>query len=305
MRITNGYFSNTMLHSLQKSNGKVADLMAQINSGYRVQRPSDDPIAAVQLLLIDRDQTMLGQYRDNIGSLSLRMQQNELRLDSMLKNVHSAHDMMVWAADGTNAPGDLNAMAITLRTLRDNLLTEANATDGEGRYLFSGTKSDTPAISYDPDAPPGSRYSFSGNTDKQQVVVGQGVTESANVSADGMEDMLNQLDAALALLEDPDVNVNDPATRAQLVECLEAMNDGIGTISSKIAMLGGAQNTLELMDDHHASMEVANGQAAQMIGELDFVEAYDRLNSYVVAVQASYQVYGRIMQLSPFDAILR
>jgi flagellar hook-associated protein 3 FlgL len=305
MRITNGYFGNNMLHALQKSNGKVADLMTQISSGYRVQRPSDDPIASVRLLMIDRDQTMLGQYRSNIGSLSIRMQQNELRLDSMLKTVNSAYDMMVWAIDGSNTSDDLNAMAVSLRTLKDNLLTEINATDNEGNYLFSGTKTDTPAISYDPTAPVGSRYTFTGNTDKQQVVIGNGVTESANVSANDMEEILNQLDRALEVLEDPNVDVNDPATRAVLTACLDAMNAGIGTISSKIAILGGAQNTLTLMDDTHTAMIVSNGQASQMLGELDFAEAYDRLNNYVIAVQGSYQVYSRIMQLSPFDVILR
>ncbi|QAU23980.1 flagellar hook-associated protein 3 [Dyella sp. M7H15-1] len=305
MRITNGFFGNTMLHSLQKSNGKVADLMSQISSGYRVQRPSDDPIAAVRLLLLDRDQTMIGQYRSNIGSLGIRMQQNELRLDSMLRSVHSAHDLMIRAIDGSNTPEDLNAMAGSLRTLRDNLLTEVNATDNEGNYLFSGTKTDTPAISYDPDAPLGSRYTFTGNTDQQQVVIGQGVTEAANVTADDMADIFNQLDQALAVLEDPNVDVNDPATRTMLTACLDAMNHGIGTLSTKIAVLGGAQTTLTLMDETHAAMAVSNGQAAQMLGELDYAEAYDRLNNYVIAVQGSYQVYSRVMQLSPFDVILR
>ncbi|MFC4762297.1 flagellar hook-associated protein FlgL [Dyella koreensis] len=305
MRITNGYFGNTMLHSLQKSNGKVADLMTQISSGYRVQRPSDDPIAAVRLLLIDRDQAMLGQYRSNIDSLSIRLQQNEIRLNGMLKDVESAYELMTWATDGSNTSADLNAMAGTLESLRDNLLSQVNATDNDGNYLFSGTKTDTPAVTYDPNAAVGARYRFTGNTDTQQVVVGQGVAQAANVSADDMEALLNQIDSALELLKDPNVDVNDPATRAVLEASQDALLNGVGVLGAKIAKLGGAQNTISLLDENHAAMLVSNGQAAQVIGELDYAEAYDRLNNYVTAVQGSYQIYSRVMQLSPFDVILR
>ncbi|MGC1550544.1 MAG: flagellar hook-associated protein FlgL [Rhodanobacter sp.] len=172
MRIANGHFSTSMLHNLQGSNSKIADLMDRISSGSRVLRPSDDPIASVRLLLLDRDNKMLSQYQSNIGRLSNRLQQNEVHLDGMLKNVMSAHDMMLWAADGSNSPGDLNAMAGTLDQLRQNLAQAANATDSDGNYLFSGTRTDTPAVSYDPSQPVGQRYSFTGNNDKQQVVIG-------------------------------------------------------------------------------------------------------------------------------------
>lgn len=305
MRITNGYFSSTMLYALHKSNGQVADLMTQINTGMRVQKPSDDPIATVRLLMLDRDQGMLDQYRSNISALSVRLQQNETRLNGMLENVNSAYDLMVWAADGTNSPDDLNAMASSLQALRDNLLGEVNATDSEGHYLFSGTRTDTPAISYDPAAPLGSRYSYTGNTDKQQVVVGQDVSESANVTADDMADLFNQLDRALSVLQDPAADVNDPATRKILTDCLQSMDDGVGLIGAKIAGMGSAQKMLDQLDESHAAMQVSNGQATQLVAGLDYAEAYDRLNNYMMATQGSYQVYGRIMQLSPFDVILR
>ena len=269
MRITNGFFSNTMLYALRRSNGQVGDLMTQINTGMRVQRPSDDPIAAVRLLMIDRDQGMLDQYRSNISSLSIRLQQNETRLDGMLGNVSAAYDLMVWAADGSNTPDDLNAMAASVESLRDNLLSEVNATDAEGNYQFSGTRTDTPAISYDPAAPLGQRYSYTGNTDKQQVTVGQGMIETANVTADDMAGLFNQLDQALNVLQDPDADVSDPATRAILTDCLDAMDQGIGLLSGKIAGLGSAQKMLDQMDQSHAAMQVSNGQAAELVGGLD------------------------------------
>jgi flagellar hook-associated protein 3 FlgL len=304
MRISSQHFGNTMISTLHASNGKAADLMEKIASGRRIQRASDDPIGAVRLMLLERDSALLSRYRKNIDTLSIRLQQNETHLDGMLQGVMSAQDMLLRAADGSATPDDLNAMAGPLRTLIDNLSLAANAKDSDGNYLFSGTLTGTPAISYDPDAPAGSRYRFTGNLEQQQVVIGNGVTQAANVSIDNMTSVLNRLDAAATALAEPDVDMSDPATRAIVTDALNAVKqDGVGVLSSKIAALGGAQNTLSLMDDNHAAMLVSNGQASNLVGELDFAKAVDELNNYMLAVQGTYQVYGKVKQLSLFDIL--
>ena len=130
MRVTNQQLSMTMLSTLRASNSKTADLMTKINAGQRVQRASDDPIAAVRLLMLERDTSVLKRYQKNIDTLSVRLQKNEAHLDGMLGTVMSAHDTLLSAADGSHSAADLNAMAGPLRTLLDNLKQAANAKDG-------------------------------------------------------------------------------------------------------------------------------------------------------------------------------
>jgi flagellar hook-associated protein 3 FlgL len=303
MRIASNHFGNSMLATLQGSNAKIADLMTQISNGNRIQRPSDDPIGSVRLALLEQDNAVLSQYRNNIGSLSIRLQQNETHLDGMLKAVMAAHDLLLRGTDGSNSASELNAMASSLLTLKDNLMQSANARDSAGHYLFAGTRTQTPAISCDATAPVGSRYRFDGNTNQQQVVIGNGVTQAANLGVDNLAGVLNQLDRAYAVLSDPDVDVNDAATRTLLVASLDELNDGIGSISARIASLGGAQNTLSLLDDNHAAMLVSNGEAAHIVGQVDYAKAMDALNGYMTAMKGAYQVYGRIAQLSLFDVL--
>ncbi|MBD9370953.1 flagellar hook-associated protein 3 [Xanthomonas sp. XNM01] len=303
MRIANGHFSTTIQGTLGKGNLQLGELMTRMSRGERLLRPSDDPIASVRLRMLERDAVMLKQYRSNISALGIRLQQNETQLDGMLDSVMSAKDLVLWALDGSNTPEDLNAMSSSMRTLRDTLLTSANARNSEGHYLFSGTATSTAPIAYDPAQPAGARYSFAGNTSQQQVVVGNGITQAGNVSVDNVAEVLNQMDAALALMEDPTVNVNDPAVRATLAAAERALDDGIGSLSSRIAQLGGAQNTLRVLDDSHASAQVSNGEALQRVGGLDVVETYDQLTRHTVAIQATYKVYGQIMQLNPFQLL--
>ncbi|WP_367648858.1 flagellar hook-associated protein FlgL [Burkholderia contaminans] len=304
MRISSRHFGDTMLWTLHASSGKAAELMQKIGSGQRIQRPSDDPIGAVRLMQLERDASRVAQYQKNIDTLSVRLMQNEAHLDGMLQSVMSARDVLLAASDGSASAGDLNAMAGPLRSLTDALAQAANAKDGNGRYLFAGTLTDTPPIEFDATAPAGSRYRFAGNTGQQYVAVGDGVTQAANVAVENLERVLNGLDLAAEALADLAVDGSAPATRTVLADALNVLDvDGIDALSGKIATLGAAHNTLALLADNHAAMRVANGQASTLVGELDIAEAIEALNRYTMAVQGTYHAYGKIRQLSLFDVI--
>ncbi|WP_153099501.1 flagellar hook-associated protein 3 [Paraburkholderia hayleyella] len=303
MRVPSQRFGNMMIQTLRASNQKISHLMLQMDSGRRILKPSDDPIGGVRLLLLEREAAVLNQYRGNIGTLSIRLQQNESHLDSLLKSVMSTQDLMLAAADGSTTSADLNALAGTLESLKETLVQGTGVKDSEGNYLFSGTLTSTSPLQYDPSAPAGSRYSYAGNNGQQHVVVGHDVTLAANTSLEHMAELVNHLDAALEALKAPGANANDPATRALIDASLGSLTNGVNHLSAQIARLGGAQNTLDLLDQSHEAMLVSNGEAANMVGQLDYAKAYDEMSNYMVAVQGTYKVYGRVAQLSLFDIL--
>jgi flagellar hook-associated protein 3 FlgL len=105
------------------------------------------------------------------------MTKNEGYLGNMVNDMNAGRDLLVWAADGSNTPDDLNSMVTSLASLRDSLLYSANSIDQEGRYVFSGTQTDVAAMGFDPAAGLGARYTYPGNLNRQEVVVGNGVTQ--------------------------------------------------------------------------------------------------------------------------------
>ena len=107
-------------------------------------------IAHVRLSRLEREEAAIAQYRDNIGALRSRLSTNESLLSAVNQDLLQVRDLLVWAADGANTSEDLNAMANNLVALRDSLFYTANSLDQEGRYVFSGTLSNTPTIAYDP-----------------------------------------------------------------------------------------------------------------------------------------------------------
>jgi flagellar hook-associated protein 3 FlgL len=300
MRISSTQYQAIMNESLQLNQGKLSTLTQQMASGKRLQLPSDDPVDSVRLSRLQREESTIKQYRANISAVQIRLTKNEGYLQNMTNDMSSGRDLLVWASDGGNAPSDLQAMIIPLTSLRDSLFYNANTIDQEGNYVFSGTATNTAPMVYNAAAPAGSRYSFAGNTNSQQVVVGNGITQVANSNLSGMEKLLNQLDQTIATLSSPTVNVNDPAVRSVLSANLNGFDDAIDLLAGKIAVIGGTQNIIKTLDANHANVSLSNQTALNEIGELDMAQAATQLNGYQTALEATYKAYAKIGNLSLF-----
>jgi flagellar hook-associated protein 3 FlgL len=303
MRIATSQYQSMMNTSLQKNQERISHITSQMASGKRIELPSDDPVDSVRLSRLKREEASIGQYRDNIAAVSQRMTKNEGYLTNMVNDLATGRDLLVWAADGSNAPADLNAMVTSLTSLRDSLMYTSNTLDQEGRYVFSGTLTDTAPIAFDPAAAPGSRYSYAGNNNNQDVIVGNGITQVANQNVNGIEAMLNRLDEMIVTLGDPAVNINDPTTRSVVMGGLDDVDAAMGLLSGKVAVLGGQQNILKTIDANHASISLSNQVAILDIGQLDVGAAAVDLSGYTTALQASYKAYSKIGNLSLFAVL--
>lgn len=303
MRIATSQYQSTMNLSLQLNQERISYLTEQMANGRRIQLPSDDPVDSVRVSRLHREQAAVGQYRDNIGALKIRLSKNETYLTSMINDMQQGRDLLVWSSDGGNTPADLAAMASPLTALRESLLYTANTVDQEGRYLFSGSMTATAPISFDAAAALGARYSFAGNTNDQTVVVGNGITQVANGNAAGIEVLLNRLDQTIAALAAPGASANNPATRALLAANLDGFDTALDLVAGKIAVLGGAQNIIGTLDNNHANVSLSNQMALTDISQLNYGLAATELNGYTNALQATYKAYSRIGNLSLFAAL--
>ncbi|MCW7536545.1 flagellar hook-associated protein FlgL [Aquabacterium sp. A7-Y] len=303
MRIASSHYHNTMNTALQTASARVGEVLQQMASGQRLMVPSDDPVRQVRVSRLQREDAAIGQYRDNIGALQSRLSQNEALLGSMTQDMLQARDLLVWASNGGNTAEDVAAMADAMSALRDSLYYSANSRDQEGRYMFSGTATATPAVALDTGAAAGARYSFGGNTVTQKVMVGNGITQPANVNVSDLHELLNLLDLTVETLRTPGASVADPVTRDTLRNTLDGLDVTLGTVGDRIASLGGAQNILETLDGNHENVSLANQQALIDLGQLDYGDAAVRLNGYTTALQATQKAYGQVSRLSLFDAL--
>ncbi|MBC7857175.1 MAG: flagellar hook-associated protein FlgL [Burkholderiaceae bacterium] len=303
MRIASSQFQATMDRSLQVNQERITVLTQQMASGQRIMLPSDDPIGAVRLSRLTREETMIQQYKDNIAAVKSRMFSDEQFLSSITIDMTEARDLLVWASDGANTPGDLNSMVTAITALRDSIFYTTNTKDQEGRYIFSGTAATTAPVTYDPTQAAGARYSFTGNADSQLVIVGNDITQAANVSLMGIEALLNHMDAVADAASQPGVSANTEPTHSIVRDALDGIDTVMTLVSNKIAISGGSQKILGTLNDNLSNVSLSNNMALHDIGALDFGFAATDLNGYKTSLEATYKAYANVGHLSLFDLL--
>jgi flagellar hook-associated protein 3 len=304
MRITNAQITALMSGSMNSNSAALGKLMQQMSSGQRILQPSDDPIASVRMLRIQREEASLAQYRTNIGNVSGNLSTQETNLQATSDAMLNVRDLLLWAANGSNTGGDLNAMAGELENIEKTLVSFVNVRDEEGRYLFSGTLSDTAAVTYEPLT---DTYVATGNDKSRQAAVANGVQVEENVTALGVfgsnMDFLNQLHATVKMLKDPALDVADPAVHAQIAATIDSLDSAHDGVLGAITELGGRQNTLTMLNSSNEEVSLVNQKINGELSQLDYAGASIDLNTYQLALQATQKTYLKLNDLSLFSRL--
>ncbi|AVR97352.1 flagellar hook-associated protein FlgL [Pseudoduganella armeniaca] len=298
MRIATTQYQATLGRSLELNQTMASRISQQMSTGRNILVPSDDPVTNVRISRLTREEAIVGQYRENIASVKIRLTKNESYMTGMVGDLGAAHDLLVWAADGSNTPDDLKSMVGSLEALRDSILYNANTRDQEGKYIFAGTAVTTKPIEFD-----GTTYSFAGNTDEQKVVVGNGITQAVNVDVSGVETVLNDLNTAIEALRNTTTDSSHDPLKSVLSNTMASVESAQEALAAKIAKFGGAQNVLTTLDGNHANVSLSNKTAMHDLAQLDYGVASTELAGYNMALQASYQSYSKISNLSLFNVL--
>lgn len=304
MRITNAQITATMHNSMNGNSAQLGKIMQQLATNKRLLLPSDDPIASVRVMRVQREEASLEQYRKNIDNVSSSLSTQEANLKSISDAILNVRDRLLWAANGSNTSEDLAAIAGELENLEKTLFTATNVRDEEGRYLFSGTLSDTPAVTYDAAT---ETYSVTGNDKYRQAAVANGVLVEENVTALNIFgagiDMLNELHGVVAMLKDPALDASNPAVGSQIRATIDQMDATHSKLLGNITELGGRQNTLTLLSSSNDEVSLVNQKIEGELSQLDYAGATIDLNNYQLALQATQKTYLKINQLSLFSLL--
>lgn len=146
MRISSNLFFQTGLNSINAQQADLVHLYKQVGSGKRMVTPSDDPLAAAQAINVSQTLAMGERYAANrqVASRNLGTEDNVLRTVTL--QLQDVKTRLVEAGNGTMSDVDRSMLSEVLQAARDSLLNLANSTDGNGQYLFSGSKGGTPAF---------------------------------------------------------------------------------------------------------------------------------------------------------------
>lgn len=138
MRVTDNALRMAFLSALGQAQQRIAETQTQIATGKRVNLPSDDPFAAARIGELDASLAKLDQYRANGTYAMSRLGLAEEAFVGITDNLQRVRELALQANNATLSATDRAAVAQELRERRDAVLSLANATDANGRFLFSG-----------------------------------------------------------------------------------------------------------------------------------------------------------------------
>jgi flagellar hook-associated protein 3 FlgL len=143
MRISSSTLFENGVNNMLARQQEVADTQAHISTGRRVLTPSDDPVAASQMLDVADAKALNQQYADNAASVKSRLGLQENSLAAITRLIQDVRTLTIQAGDGALTASDLRSIAEDVNGRYQELIGLANSTDGGGEYLFAGFRTTT------------------------------------------------------------------------------------------------------------------------------------------------------------------
>lgn len=145
MRISSSLVFQTGLKTINTQQSDLLHLYQQIGTGQKMVTPADDPLGASQAINLSQSQAQNARYADNRSVANQNLGTEEDALSSLTLLLQDVRTRLVEVGNGALSDADRSTLAGILRQARDTALGIANTTDGNGQYLFSGSRGDIPA----------------------------------------------------------------------------------------------------------------------------------------------------------------
>lgn len=147
MRVTTGMIFDSGLAAIQKQNSRLLDTMEQADTGRRILRPSDDPVASARALEVSQSKSVNSLYAANQGYATDALKLVDSKLDAANDIVTYVRTRAVESGNGTYSPREQAAIGADLTQQFNALLGIANSQDSTGEFVFGGYRSNATPFS--------------------------------------------------------------------------------------------------------------------------------------------------------------
>lgn len=318
MRISTQMLYDQNMRGISDAQSLWLNYGEQMSTGNRVNRPSDDPVAAAQAVVLSQAQSMNDQYKLARTFANQKVSLEESVLQQVTSSITTAQEKVVKAgSSGTLNDDDRASLATELEGIRNQLLNLANSTDGNGRYIFAGYKTEAApftggsgSVTYNGGNIPitqqvdTSRTMTIGHTGDQ---VFNHISSNATPEPDGTPsetNLFNMLDSAITALKTPMAGQDDAGKKAldaAVAKTNRGLSNALSNVSTVRAELGSQLNELSNLDDLGSQRALAQtDQMSQLVGA-DWNATISNYVQQQAALQASYKAFSDMQGMSLFQ----
>ena len=300
MRVTQSMLSNNMLRNLITSYSKMSNLQQQIESGSKINRPSDDPVVAIKGMSYRHQLDSNVQYQRNTNVATSWLDTTDESLGQVGDTLNRVKELVVQASTDSLTADDRMAIAAEIDQLKEQVRDIANTQVGDS-YIFSGTHTDQPIYIT---GQTGQNPALTANGKNGEFTVEVFDNIGLQVNTNGSQ-LFADIDTYMSELSNA---LKTGATGNQLTKALGetfGTGKGLDKISSEAltmrSQVGAKQNRLELMQNRLSVQEVNVTKQMSENEDTDYAKAITELTTAESIHQASLSVGSKIIQQTLVD----
>ncbi|MFP4036857.1 MAG: flagellar hook-associated protein FlgL [Desulfobacteraceae bacterium] len=292
MRIANKTIYDTIKNNLFRTSDEMTRANQVISSGKRINRPSDDPVGQVSVLGLRSSLANIEQLGRNITMGRSWLDMAESAMNQTEEVLSEAKALAVQMSNSTQGQTQRESAAQQVEGYIEQILNAAN-TQVDGRYIFSGTKTDTTPFAYDREQ---GQVDYQGNGTSFKVRIGKDM--EVEVGRDG-RDVFGDPDgdSMFKTLIDfaHSLRSNDAAGIQDAIGELQGQLD---SVNSSIAENGARSIRLNLRESIIEDLDLSYTERKSTLEDADLAEAVVDLKTKELAYQAALASSSRVMQMS-------
>ena len=300
MRINTQQIHNNLNNTMQTAKSRLMRSQLQLTTGKRILKPSDDPIASVQIEGAKITLSKIDQYDKNIYTLKSSLTETETLLHTSQDSLLRIKNLTIQANSSKNTRADLKGIAIEIDKVITHLVDIANTVSASGEYLLAGSRSDTKPIVKNEDG----EWVFAGGEINRHVPIADGANiQQGNTAKDiffnGDQNIFQQLEALSTALK----TLEEPELQTAINESIEHISTAMDSVSSTRTSVGARLNTLDRTQSAHSDTKTMTEGLKSSLEDLDYLEATTQFEKERYALKASHLSFSQLAKLALFDYV--
>ena len=306
MKVSTSLFFERASAQLGNVQGSLAKTQEQLSTGKQITKPSDEPDKASTVTRLESEMARQKSYQETLTTVQTRLTSQETSLRNVSDVLIRIKELTVQAANDTVSSADRKAIGLEIIGLRDQLLSQANAQDTNGNFLFAGSRSTQAPYALDANG----HITYQGDQSRMKVQVGDNRRMNANTPGS---------DVFLRVVRDDgkgrQVGVNFFEALKDLSDAIinglpKDMDRGLGEIdilqqgiSNATAQIGSDMSVVDMQNSVLDETTLRLKSTLSDVQDLDYTEAITRMNKDQLALEAAQSSFAKIAKLTLFNYI--
>ena len=304
MKIATNFLFDRSTSQMSEAQNRLATTQAKVSQGKQVISPSDAPEQASTIQRLKGMIARQDDYTNTLDTVSRRLEDEEAYLQSASDTLIRITELVMQAANDTNGATDREAISNEIASLRDHLMSVANAQDPDGGYLFAGGRAASPPYVKDGSG----KVVYQGDQTRMKVLAGD--TRRIQINRSGSDvfvgatrlnkngeaykvEFFGVIDGLVAGIKEGD-HAAMSRGNGEMTQLLDGVSLALGAVGSDMG-------AVEAQKDLVAGAKLRLQTALSAVEDLDYTEAIAQMNKEMLALEAAQGSFARIAQLSLFN----